>query len=157
MAPDMLLLLSQFLSLGGLLAAGVVFVASYIIWEAPRFLKLFDEDVLKGTYPSYGKALDMAFLVLAFISLLFLILNLQKMPTLVHKVGYGMLLAAGIVGIPLIFLLGFFGRLFSRFDAKHEPHVLLVHTGMDFIHTLFYSFFVALVLPSVTLILSSIL
>lgn len=154
MAPDFIGYLVQYLSQQSLVLTMVAFVVTFILWETPRYLRLFDDEWLKGVYPEYGKIADIAFLVVGSLSFVFMQLNIEGVGQLPYRPGYDIALVASLVGLPIILLIGFGGRVFSRMDAKLEAPSFLTHSALDLIHTVFYICLLALVLPSAALLLA---
>ncbi len=155
MAFDIVFYVLQYLTFDGLASAAVLFLITFVIWEAPRFFKILDDDVTKGLYPGYGKAVDIAALVVGLASFVFLLLNMYRLAPLALSHDYGLLLAGGLLGLPVVLLLAYLGRLFNRMDAKHEPHVFMLHMLLDLVHTVFYMLFLGLLVPAAILIFSS--
>ena len=154
MTPDFSYSLLQYLTPLNLALTFLGFLFAFIVWEAPRSFRLLEEGWMKGVYPEHGKVVDVVLLVVGFVSFIFMQLNLQNIIQLVYRPVYELLLPGGMMAIPIVFLLGFAGRIFARMDAKHEPSSFMMQTALDFVHTLFFICFVALVLPSATLLLS---
>jgi hypothetical protein len=154
MAPDFAYYLVQYLSPSGLLYTMAAFILSFILWEAPKYLRLLDDEWLKGIYPEHGKLLDIAFLAVGVFSFIFMQLNIGSLSILPYKPGYDVLLSASLVALPIILALGFFGRVFSRMDAKHEVPSFFTHTVLDLVHTVFFICLLALVLPAAALLIS---
>ncbi len=156
MAFDLIPYIVQYLTYNNLAATGIVLVVGFVLWELPRFLQI-DEDLMKSLYPSYGKMVDVAVLVLGLVCLAFLLLNLRLLAPLSQSHGFGLLLGGGLVGLPVVLLLAFFARIFNRMDNKLEPHVYVLHVALDLLHTLFYIAFAGLAVPSAALFFSFIL
>lgn len=154
MAPDFISYLAQYLSPMSLVFTLCAFIASFVLWEAPRYLKLLDDEWLKGVYPEYGKTLDLVFLVVGSASFVFMQLSIQSLILLPYRPGYDVGLIASLIGLPIILLIGFAGRLFSRMDAKHEVPSFITHSALDLVHTVFYICLLALLLPSAALLLA---
>src|SRR5271157_2503130 len=66
MAFDLVFYVLQYLTFEALAITAVAFLFAFVIWEAPRFFKILDDDVTKGLYPGYGKAVDIAALLVGF-------------------------------------------------------------------------------------------
>ncbi len=157
MALDLVFYVVQYLTFNGLAAAAIALLASFVIWEAPRFFKILEDDVTKGLYPGYGMSVDIAVIVVGIASLLFLLANLQRLEPLARSHDYGLLVAGGLLGLPAVLFLAFLGRLFNRMDAKHEPHVFILHMALDLVHTVFYMLFLGLLVPAAVLVFASIM
>jgi hypothetical protein len=155
MAFDIVFYVLQYLTFDGLASTAILFLIAFVLWEAPRFFKILDDDVTKGLYPGYGKAVDIAALVIGLGSFVFLLFNMYKLAPLALSHDYGLLLAGGLLGLPVVLLLAYFGRLFNRMDAKHEPQVFILHMVLDLVHTIFYILLLGLLVPAAVLIFSS--
>lgn len=157
MASDLSYYLVQYLSNSSLSLTALAFFVAYLIWELPRLTKMLEEEWIKGIYPEHGRVVDIVLLLIGLGSFIFLQANLSKAVMLAYKSGYNLLLAAGLVALPLIILLGFIGRFFTRMDAKLQVSAFMVQTILDLAHTLFFVCFVGLVFPLAALIFTSFL
>lgn len=157
MASELSYYLIQFLSNSNINLAVLALFVSYLIWEIPRLSKMLEEEWLKGLYPEQGRVLDLMMLLLGIGAFLYLQANLPSAAKLAYMQGYSLILAAGLVALPVILLLSFVGRFFSRMDAELEVAAFLIQTILDLVHTVFFVCFVGLLLPSATLLFSSFL
>jgi uncharacterized membrane protein len=157
MASDLSYYLVQYLGASNLNLVLLGLVLAFLVWEIPRFAKMFEEDWIKGLYPENGKVIDVILLIIGVLSFVFSQLNSEKLVQLAYKPLFPMVLAAGLVAFSLIILLGFVGRFFSRMDEKLNVSAFIVQTLLDFFHTVFFICFVGLVFPAVTLIVSNFL
>jgi hypothetical protein len=157
MAFDLVFYVVQYLTFNWLATTLAAMIAAFVIWEAPRFFKIVEDDVTKGLYPGYGMSVDIVAIVFGIGSFVFLLLNLEKLAPLARSHSYGLLVAGGLLGLPTVLLLAFLGRFFGRMDAKHEPHVFMLHMALDLVHTAFYMLFLGLLVPALVLVFSSLM
>jgi hypothetical protein len=128
--------------------ASILLIISYIVWEAPRSLKILSEEFTKELYPEHGRLVDISLLVVGVIALLLFMMDAQKIVTFAKKPGIISFLLVLLVVLPIILLLGFFQRFFARMDAGKSASIFLTQGLLDFAHTIFYISFALLVIPA---------
>jgi hypothetical protein len=127
---------------------------SLVVWEIPRFSKMFEEEWVKGLYPDGGKTVDIILLVIGLLCFLYMQASRSVLLTLPEKPGFNFALGAGLAALPLVILLGFAGRFFSKMDAKLPLAAFIVQTILDFVHSVFFVCFIGLALPAAALLAS---
>lgn len=129
----------------------IVLIISYIIWEAPRTVRLLSDEYTKGLYPDNGRVIDVTLFVIGLASVVFFMLdnNAERVVTFLKTPGVTAFFLVLILAIPLIVALGFFKRMFARFDEHNSVTVFLAHTFLDLMHTLFHIALTVLFLPIV--------
>ena len=150
---DFVYMLIQYLSEDLPIVALALFI-SLVVWEIPRFSKMFEEEWVKGLYPDGGKAVDIILLVIGLLCFLYMQASATVLLTLPEKPGFNMVLGAGLAALPLVILLGFVGRFFSKMDAKLPLSAFIVQTILDFVHSVFFVCFIGLALPAAILLAS---
>jgi len=132
-------------------AMTVILIISYIIWEVPRTVKLLSDEYTTGLYPENGRVIDVAMFVIGLASVIFFMMgnNAERIVTFLKTPGVTAFFLVLILAIPLIIAMGFFKRMFVRFDAHNSVTVFLAHTFLDLMHTLFHIALTVLFLPIV--------
>ncbi|MCI0504042.1 hypothetical protein L0Y65_05015 [Candidatus Micrarchaeota archaeon] len=132
-------------------AMTVILIASFIVWEAPRTVKLLSEEYTKGLYPENGRVIDVAMFAVGLASVVFFMLdnNAERIVTFLKTPGVTAFFLVLMLAIPLIVAMGFFKRMFARFDEHNSITIFLSHTFLDLMHTLFHIALTVLFLPIV--------
>ena len=130
-------------------AMTVVLIVCYIIWEVPRSIKLMSEEYTKGLYPDNGRVVDVALFLIGLGATFFLMQedNAERVVTFLKTPGITAFFLVLVLAIPIIIVMGFFKRLFNRFDAHNSVTVFAAHTFLDLMHTLFHIALAMLFLP----------
>jgi hypothetical protein len=127
----------------------VVLIVSYIIWEVPRTIKLLSDEYTKGLYPENGRVVDVALFLIGLGTTYFLMQagNAERVVSFLKTPGITAFFLVLVLAVPIIIIMGFFKRLFARFDAHDSVAVFLAHTFLDLMHTLFHIALAMLFLP----------
>ena len=128
----------------------VVLVASYIIWEIPRSIKVVSEEYTKGLYPENGRVIDIFLFILGGLTIVFFMMdnNAEHIVSFLRTPGITAFFLVLMLAIPLIIAMGFIKRLFSRLDGHNSVAIFLTHSFLDLMHTLFFIAFTALFVPA---------
>ena len=153
MELDFAYMLRGVLSPSGLDAILLAFFFSYIVWEIPRATKMLSEEWSKGIYPDKGRTLDIFLLLLGLGAFLFMKMSMMRLVFIPEHYIMGIVVSVGLVALPIVILLGFIGRFFSRMDTQKETGALLAHTILDLFHTVFFITLICLLLPCSALII----
>jgi hypothetical protein len=153
MELDFAYVLRGFLSSSSLDTIVFAFFFSFIVWEIPRATKMLSEEWSEGIYPDKGRTLDIFLLLLGLGAFLFLKMSMAKLVFIPESLIMSVVVSVGLVALPIVILLGFIGRIFSRMDTQKESGALFAHTILDFFHTLFFITLICLLLPCAALII----
>jgi hypothetical protein len=149
--------LLQFLNSSTLDLITLTFFLSFLVWEIPRFTKMIEESWIHGLYPEHGRVVDIILLLAGVGSYLLLISSTKNTLALAYKPIFNFVIAAAIIALPIVIILGFLGRIFSRMDAKVESAGFFVQTILDFVHSVFFVCFALLIIPAAALLISAFL
>jgi len=129
--------------------AAVLMAAAFIAWEIPRTIKIIDEEYTKGLYQEGTRVADILLFLLGLSSALYLFLSgrIYDMVTFLKTPGITSFFLILMSVVPLIILLGFFKRLFSRTGEQESMTVYLVHGLLDLMHTLFFCALATIIIP----------
>jgi hypothetical protein len=127
----------------------ILLIASFIIWEIPRSIKIISEEYTKGLYPDNGRVIDIGMFVVGLASIAFFMMdnNSERIVTFLKTPGITSFFLVLMLAIPLIIAIGYFKRLFATFDAHNSIAVFLTHALLDLMHTIFQIALVVLALP----------
>lgn len=130
-------------------ASTLLLIASFIIWEVPRSVKIMSEEYTRGVYPETGRVVDFAFLGIGTLAILYMLLinGSERIAAFIRTPGITALFIVILAVLPLLIFMGFLKRFFARFDAHNSITVFLVHSLLDFVHTLFFICTVLLAVP----------
>ena len=131
-------------------ATAALLVISFILWEAPRSIKkLVAEEYTDGVYPATGRVVDFFLLTLGLVAFIYLNWadNMQKVLFFLISPGVNFVFLIVMITLPIIILLGFFKRFFSRMEAHNSITIFLVQGLLDLCHTLFFISFSLLMVP----------
>ncbi len=133
-------------------ATAALFVLSFLIWEAPRSIKkLISEEYTDGVYPQTGRVVDFFLLALGLMAFIYLKWSdhMQKILFFLLSPGVSFVFLIVMITLPIIILLGFFKRFFSKMEGHNSITVFLVHASLDLAHTVFFISFSLLIVPVV--------
>jgi len=146
--------LAQYLSQSGINLITFIFVISFFVWEIPRTFRMLEKEWMKGIYSEAGRAVDAFIFVVGIAAFFFLQSNLKSVARLAKTPIFDIVLAISAIALPVILMVVFAGRIFSRIDSNKEMTQFFGHTILDLVHTTFQISFVLLALPSGILLLN---
>ncbi len=126
-----------------------LFVITFIQWEFPRTIKIIDEEYTEGLYPPGGRVLDIIVFIAGLFSF-YILYSGSTMEKLMYYLDHSPLLVLIIpvtVVVPIMIMMGFFKRFFSKIEAGKSITVFSVQTLLDLAHTLFFISIVLVVIP----------
>ena len=129
--------------------ASLLLVLCFVIWEVPRSIKIIDEEYTRGVYPSNGRVVDFVLFAIGLLSIIFFRLDdtVGRVVSFLKTPGITSFFLVILIVIPLIISLGFFKRFFGRMDKHESVTIFLVHSFLDFMHTVFFVSLTILVMP----------
>lgn len=130
--------------------AAVLLIASFLIWEIPRSIKLLSDEYTIGLYPETGRVIDFFLFAVGFVTIVFLMMgnNIYEVVSFLKTPGITAFFLIIMILVPVIIILGFLKRFFGRFDGNNSVTVFLAHGFLDLMHTIFYTSLVILVIPT---------
>ena len=144
--------LMQYLSPSGLNAIAFVFIISFFVWEIPRTFRMLEKEWAKGLYPEHGRAIDIVIFLVGIAAFIFLNSNTKRIILFPYSPIYNIVISIAAIALPVVLIVRFAGRIFTRIDAGKEVSEGLGHTMLDLVHTIFLITFVLLALPSAALL-----
>jgi len=129
--------------------ATILFVVSFVIWEAPRSLRMIENELTTGIYPESGRVSDIALFVIGLIAVVFIYtsVNVEKVATTLKTPGLTSLFLILLVVLVLLAVISFLVRLFARIDNQNSILVFLMHSFLDLAHTVFFISLIILTVP----------
>ncbi|MFH0737423.1 MAG: hypothetical protein V1827_02970 [Candidatus Micrarchaeota archaeon] len=126
-------------------------VIAFIVWEVPRSVKLISDEYTKGLYPESGRVADFALLFLGLISIGYFVWdnNVERIVAFLKTPGITSAFLVLMLAIPIIIVMGFFKRTFSRLDGNNSVTVFITHAFLDLAHTLFHIALVVMFVPAI--------
>lgn len=130
--------------------ASILLIAGFLVWELPRSVKIIDEEYTKGLYPENTRVVDFIFLFVGILSIIFFMLdsNAEKIVAFLKTPGITALFLILMIAIPIIIILGFLKRLFSKMTSHDSVTIFLAHAFLDLMHTVFQVSLAILFIPA---------
>lgn len=131
-------------------AMSMILVSSFIVWEIPRSIKVVSEEYTKGLYPDNQRVVDIFMFLIGILAIIFFMMdnNAERIVAFLKTPGITAFFLVLMLAIPLIVIIGYFKRLFSRLDGNNSVAVFLTHAFLDLMHTLFHIAFTVLVVSA---------
>lgn len=146
--------LGQYLSQSGINLVTFIFVLAFLIWEIPRTFSLFEKEWAKGIYEEHGRGIDIFVFIVGIAAFFFLRWNLKPLIKLAQHPIYSIVLAIAGIAMPIVLVIVFIGRIFSRIDTRKEMSELFGHSVLDLAHAIFQISFSLLAFPAAALLIS---
>lgn len=133
----------------------VVLVASFIIWEIPRSVKVIAEEYTKGLYPDNGRVVDFFLFAVGVLCVIFYFMgdNSERLVRFLHTPGITSFFLILMVTVPIIIALGYLKRFFGRMGAHDSVTIFLTHAFLDLMHTLFHIALSFMIIPTLGLLI----
>jgi hypothetical protein len=133
----------------------VLLVASFIVWEIPRSVKVIGEEYTKGLYPDNGRVVDFFLLAVGIASVAFYLMddNSEAFVKFLHTPGITSFFLILMVTVPIIIALGYVKRFFGRMEGHNSVTIFLTHSFLDLMHTLFFISLACMAIPALGLLL----
>jgi hypothetical protein len=152
MASDISYYLLQFFNSIDYFAAALLF--TFLIWEIFRFSKIFDPDWTNELFPEGGNIIDYVLFAIGIVSFILIKFNMKTILTIPYNSLLSLIFTIALLLIPIIIFLGLIGRFFKRMDEKMTIPAFIVNFILDFVHSVFFICFGAIVLSAASLILT---
>ncbi len=137
--------------------ATALFILGFIIYEAPRSIKLMSEEYTDGFYPEAGRVFDIIVLFFGLLAVVFLYL-LEGMEDVIDFMRYETLMPIYLIiliAVPVLITLGYLKRLLARINQHESVTIFFVHSLLDLAHTVFLICFSLLFIPTLLYFLFS--
>ncbi len=120
--------------------ASIVMFIAFAIWELPRTMKLLSPECSRGIYPETGRMIDIVLFALGFICvlLLFGFGRMDKAISAMRSPGQISIFIILLIVLPILAIVRFVKRIFSRFDAHNEIGIFTTQTILDLTHHIFF-------------------
>ncbi|MBN1169575.1 hypothetical protein JXA56_00985 [Candidatus Micrarchaeota archaeon] len=128
--------------------ASVMLILGFLVYEIPRSIKIINEEYTKGFYPETGRVIDFFLLAIGLITIAFFRLSAIKIIAFLKSPGVIAFFLILLAVIPIIIIVGYLKRFFARIDTNKSITIFLVHSFLDFMHTLFYLGLTILAIPA---------